>query len=156
MGQVKTFRNQLQSNCLSDGDRPPDRPSAGVTVRRTGVPRRPAFGLLCGPCPVRVSSVAKGDPWFAAKKAHDPGQPVTAALPVGRGSCRAVTSHTSRRFSRVSRFLLGFHVLPNPLFWVYEFRLTGFAFRLPHSATFNHGCHGWPRMVAEAKVRLSA
>jgi hypothetical protein len=24
MGQVKTFRNQLQSNCLWDGDRPPE------------------------------------------------------------------------------------------------------------------------------------
>src|SRR5260370_33155206 len=59
MGQVKTFRNQLQSNCLWGRDRAPDRPTAGVTVPRTGVPRRPDCGLLSGRCPVLVSSVAK-------------------------------------------------------------------------------------------------
>jgi hypothetical protein len=81
----------------------------------------------------------------AAKKAHDPSQPVTAVLPVGRpssavallrrveGSCRAVTSHTPRRFSRVSRFLLGFHVLPNPLseFMSFGYPDSRSGFRIP-------------------------
>ena len=146
MGQVKTFRNQLQSNCLWGRDRAPDRPTAGVTVPRTGVPRRPDFGLLSGRCPVLVPSVAK-NMLLARTRPMPPSQPVTAALPVGRpssavallrrveGSCRAVTSHTPRRFSRVSRFLLGFHVLPIPFS---EFMSFGYpdlrsGFRIPQS-----------------------